>query len=291
MQDVVSALCCPHCSDGLERADGTLRCPAGHTFDIARQGYVNLLAGAAPAPAADAADMVRARAEFLAAGHYAALDELLVEVVTPLEVGDGLVVDAGSGTGHHLAVVLEALPAAAGLALDASKFAARRAARSHPRTTAVVWDTWRPWPVRDGAASLILNVFAPRNGAAFHRALRPDGALVVVTPAAGHLADLRPALGLLSVDAAKEERLGRGLGPYFALDPPLRCTVRLELGVGDVERLVRMGPSAYHLDGPELDRRLTELSVPVTATADFAVTVCRPRGQSLAGQAPRPAVS
>ncbi len=89
------------------------------------------------------------------------------------------------------------------------------AARAHRRIGAVGCDAWRPLPVADAAAGLVLNVFAPRDGAELRRILRPDGALLLVTPAADHLAELIGPLGLLSVDERKPERLADKLGPYF----------------------------------------------------------------------------
>ena len=92
--------------------------------------------------------------------------------------------------GYYLAAVLDRIRGrpggaeAAGLAMDISARALRRAARARPGIGAVGWDIWRPFPVRDGAVSLILNVFAPRNGPEFRRVLRDDGALIVVTPGA-----------------------------------------------------------------------------------------------------------
>lgn len=141
---ILDRLRCPVCGEPLAEATaGTtsaLRCPRRHSFDIARQGYVNLLAGRAP-HVGDSAEMVAARADFLAAGHYdlisAALSDAATEAASrPPTSGFGaypLVVDAGAGTGRYLGAVLAALPDAVGLALDVSKPALRRAARAHPR--------------------------------------------------------------------------------------------------------------------------------------------------------------
>ncbi len=86
---------------------------------------------------------------------------------------------------------------------------------------AVVADTWAGLPVRDGAVDRVLVVFAPRNGAETARVLAPGGRLVVVTPAADHLAELVGPLGLLSVDPAKAERLAGSLGRTWS--PPRRA--------------------------------------------------------------------
>ncbi|MGP3989531.1 putative RNA methyltransferase [Streptomyces sp. 3N207] len=270
---------CPVCRDGLEVAERSLRCPQRHTFDIARQGYVSLLSGAKRTMNADSAAMVQARTAFLEAGHYAPLTRELARIAASPEVRgeseDGTVLDAGAGTGHYLAAVLEALPGAVGLALDASPYALRRAARAHPRAGAASWDVWRPFPVRDACVDVVLNVFAPRNGAEFHRVLRPRGALLVVTPTERHLRELRDRLGLLEVDPDKEERLERTLSGHFVRERTEALEYTVELSGQDVENLAAMGPSARHVEPEELHARVAGLGAPVGVTASFGISVYR----------------
>ena len=233
---------CPVCDDTLGHGgEGSLRCPRGHSFDIAKQGYANLTRGRMPHEG-DSAPMIEARDAFLAAGHYDFIADALIEAAPAT---NGLILDAGAGTGWYLARLLDRRPAATGLALDVSKPALRRAARAHPRAAAVLADLWQPLPV--AAADLIINVFAPRNGPEFARLLAPGKALVVVTPAADHLHELIEAHGLLKVDPDKRERLAETLGDWFT--PEHRTTVRRELHLtGDQTRtLIGMTPSARHL--------------------------------------------
>src|SRR3954453_570608 len=114
LADVVDLLRCPVCGDALGEAGGALRCAAGHSFDIARQGYVNLVPGRADTP-----EMVEARDLFLRAGHFRPLTAALAADATQVE-GAAVVVDLGAGTGRHLAATLDALPLARGIAIDAS---------------------------------------------------------------------------------------------------------------------------------------------------------------------------
>lgn len=283
LADVVRHLRCPVCATALAPAGAGLDCRDGHHFDRARQGYVHLTAGPLR-HGGDTAAMVTARADFLAAGHYdfiaAALAATAAEFAAPpaatgRDDEPDLVVDVGAGTGYHLAAVLDALPGAVGLALDASKAAARRAARAHPRAAAGVCDTWQPLPLADHSARLVLNVFAPRNGDQFRRVLREDGALLVVTPTADHLVELVEDLALVRVDPAKSERVAASLGDHLVPVGERLLTERLRLSGTEVATLVGMGPSAWHLDPTELASRVARLGDPVEVTASVRLTIWR----------------
>jgi 23S rRNA (guanine745-N1)-methyltransferase len=212
--------------------------------------------------------MVAARVDFLAAGHYAFIAAALSALAPPT----GLAVDVGAGTGWHLGAVLDAHPGLVGLALDSSKYALRRAARSHPRAAAVLCDAWSTLPLADSCASLLLNVFAPRNGEEFARVLRPDGRLLVVTPGPAHLTELVSTLSLLRVDPAKPDRVATSLGPGFAEDGSAVHERVLALSRAEVGTLAGMGPSAWHLDPARLAEAIAGLAEPVRVTAQVRVT-------------------
>jgi 23S rRNA (guanine745-N1)-methyltransferase len=276
LREVLTVLRCPHCGADLARDGRVVRCAQGHAFDIARQGYVNLLPAGARAGTADTAAMVAARADFLAADHFAPLSTALAQQAQQCAPAEkGCVVDIGAGTGHHLSAVLDALPGWTGLALDVSKYAMRRAARCHPRAGAAVCDVWTALPVVSGAAGLVLDVFAPRNAAEIARILRPDGALLVVTPQPNHLGEAVTALGLISVEPGKLARLDADLSPLLRLERrvPLRFTMHLDHAA--VATLVGMGPSARHLDTAVLTERIGALPVPATVTAAVDIAVYR----------------
>jgi SAM-dependent methyltransferase len=267
LDDVLPLLACPHCEGALARTAGTVRCPAGHSFDVARQGYLSLLPGGAGT--ADTADMVAARDRFLAGGAYRAIGDALAAAVR-----EGPVVDVGAGTGAHLARVLADVDGP-GLALDLSRHAAQRAARAHPRIGAVVADAWRALPVRSAVAGAVLSVFAPRGAAEAARVLTPGGRLVVVTPTPRHLAELVGPLGLVTVDPDKDVRLERQLAGFRlrSAEPVERALV---LDAQQVRDVVAMGPSARHV-GPDGVGAAAATRLAGEVTLSVRVAVYEPR--------------
>ena len=256
-----------------------MRCEAGHSFDVARQGYLSLLPGDAELGSADTAAMVSARSAFLGAGHFDPLAEELQSECERAVAADagGCVVDLGAGTGWYLARVLERVGDRTGLALDLSKHALRRAARAHPRIAAVACDAWRPLPLRDGVAALALSVFAPRNGPELARVLRSRGVLVLASPTRAHLGELVPALGLLSVDERKPQRLAAQLDPYLDRLAQHGLDWTMELDHAGVRDLVGMGPSALHTGAGALEEAVAALAEPVRVTGSVSVSVYRRR--------------
>ncbi|UAB97473.1 methyltransferase domain-containing protein [Dactylosporangium vinaceum] len=268
---VITHLRCPVCREPFVQADRALQCARGHSFDIARQGYADLTAGR-PVHTGDTAEMVAAREALLTAGHFAALSTAVAEVVAAEQ--PGLVLEVGAGTAHYLAAALG--DGQDGLAVDTSKAALKRAARAHERIGGVRADIWQGLPLADHTAAVVLDVFAPRSGAEFARVLAPGGALVVATPAADHLAELVAALGLISVDPAKDERLHKSLDRWFVRTHRRRIHDTLRLTRADAEALVGMGPSAWHTDRDAIATALDGWRGPITATLDVDLTVWRP---------------
>ncbi len=252
-------LACPSCRGALTADDYALGCAEGHRFDVARQGNVWLDVGPARRrPAGDDRAMVQARAAFLAGGALRAVTEALADAAQ-----GSWVLDVGTGTGHHIAGVLDRLPDANGVGVDVSRDALVAAARRHPRLAAVGADVWRGLPLRTGAFDLALVVFAPRNAAELHRVLRPGGRLLVATPAPDHLRELL-ADAPIRVDPHKSERLERQLGGRFEVERTQLIEERAVLAPEAAAALQRMGPWARH----ELrERPLAAVNVAVHLTA------------------------
>ncbi|MFJ3384880.1 MULTISPECIES: putative RNA methyltransferase [unclassified Curtobacterium] len=276
--DLLPVLACPVCREPLGRTGaGQAGCANGHRFDQAKQGHLTLLPAKRRALTADTPEMVDARIRFLGRGHYAPVERALAAVVASAGA-PGVVLDVGSGPGTYLAHALDASGASGasvssgaagrlGVALDLSAVAIRRAARVHVRAGAVVGDVTERLPVVDGAAAVVLDVFAPRNQREYARVLHEDGVLVVVTPRTGHLAELAEAT--ISVDPEKERRLHDALTPSFAQTSSEDLTWTMDLSAEDVHDVVHMGPSHHHVAADTV-------FAPATVTAAVTVSTWTP---------------
>jgi 23S rRNA (guanine745-N1)-methyltransferase len=265
MRRGLALLRCPICSLDLTAAGGSLKCRNRHSFDIARTGYVNLLGSRRRLPGAggDSAVQLRHRAAFLDAGHFDGIGAMIARQAR--QAGAGVnscwrVLDAGCGTGHYLGKVAATLKApVVGLGLDISSEAGRHAARRWPDLAFATADVWRPWPVRDAVADLVVSVFAPKNFPEAARVLRPGGLLAMAYPGPNHLAELREGFGLMRQHEAKADRYLEAAAKHIGSPITARLVRRTTLGLAGVRDVILMGPNArgvartaMEIDAPSL---------------------------------------
>jgi 23S rRNA (guanine745-N1)-methyltransferase len=240
---------CPVCRLPLEPVGHALACAGGHSHDLARAGYVNLLSGSSrrPSEGGDGKDQVDRRAAFLEAGHF---DLIADAMLSRLPAAAGAVLEAGAGTGYHLQRVVAGLPAGSrGLGLDLSKAAVHFAARRYPGLAFAVADLWREWPVRSGEVDVVINLFAPKNFAEAARVLRPDGVLACAYPGPEHLTELRREFGLMGIAEGKTDEYRRAADGVFRAVRLERIGATIELDPADVGNAMLMGPNAGRLAG------------------------------------------
>lgn len=261
----VEAIVCPLCEQGVVLEGDSFVCPARHTFDVARSGYVNLLPSTRKLPESvgDSVEMLEARARFLEGGHFDPLIEHLGEIAP----GPGYLVEVGSGTGHNLAALGD--DGACRFGIDVSKAAARMGAARHKDITFLVADVHKGIPLASEGAGLLLDVFSPRNPVEFARVLHPEGTAVVVIPAPDHLAELIEAFDLLQVQDDKEELVLRSFEEHLALQHREHITFEMSLDPDALRDLIGMGPSARH---PTAERAQALGDAPgATCTASFVL--------------------
>jgi 23S rRNA (guanine745-N1)-methyltransferase len=237
------AIICPLCRNPLAREDKTWRCGSGHAFDIAREGYVNLLPvqqknSRAPG---DNVDMVRARRDFLDAGHYAPLREAMVDILRPL--GARTVLDIGCGEGWYTRALADLGPGTNIIGIDIAKPAVQLAAKRFPNITWLVGSS-AVLPVADASVDLVTSLFSPLPAAEMARVLKPGGHLLVVTPAARHLWSLREAL-FDEVREHRPEKFIAELAPAFTLQERRDVAFPLQLDNKALRNLLLMTPYVW----------------------------------------------
>lgn len=270
------AIACPLCRAPLIRTPKVWACVNRHTFDVAREGYVNLLPvqqKASKAPG-DSAESLAARRAFLAAGHYAPLRSAITRLLAPL--APRALIDIGCGEGWYTSAFPDVAREVVGL--DIAKPAVRMAAKAYgvscPEITWLV-GSGASLPVDDGALDAATCLFTQLHVDELHRALVAGGHVLVVTPAADHLAALRRRLFETLVEHQPEKFIA-GFEPRFEL--MLHESVRAELSLdnGSLRQLLAMTPYVWKAK-PE--RRAALEALPrLDTTAAFSLLLFRKRG-------------
>jgi 23S rRNA (guanine745-N1)-methyltransferase len=181
------------CGLGLRRDAAVLACPAGHAYDVARTGYVNLLQpqDRRSPSAGDSKAALDARACLLDAGIGRILVDDIRTRTAALGLPDGAVVaDLGSGSGHLLGTLAQSIRLS-GVGIDISTAAAEAAARRFPALTWVVANADRRIPLLDRRVHLVLSLHGRRNAPECARIIATGGFLVVAVPAADDVIELR----------------------------------------------------------------------------------------------------
>ncbi len=198
-------LACPIDGKRLESEGKQLICENGHTFDVARQGYVNLLPvqHKRTKDPGDSKEMVLARANFLNSGVYqliantlAKLSTALIDNDTGIESDEICFMDAGCGEGYYFDSLFNTLKNKDGnrnlsfIGLDISKPAIVEAAKRNKQIIWVVGTNRQP-PVADNSVDIIICVFGFQSFEGFNKALKPGGKIILVEPGPDHLKELR----------------------------------------------------------------------------------------------------
>jgi 23S rRNA (guanine745-N1)-methyltransferase len=225
-------LLCPvrDCGLALLREGPCLMCGRGHSFDVARSGYVNLLQpqDKKSKQPGDTMAAVMGRRRLHDSGVTA---PLLAGIAEMLRAGSAdVLLDAGCGDGFYLGSIA-ALSGCRGHGLDISIPAVDAAARRYPSCEWIVANADRAVPYLDGVFSMVTSITARMNAAEFRRVLRDDGRLLVAIPAADDLIELR------GVGRERVEKTVETFAEQFVLDSQRRITTAGELDAAAVEDL------------------------------------------------------
>ena len=260
-----SLFICPICRQPLERAERTCRCANGHSFDLAKEGYVNLLPANqqhSSAPGDDKA-MVNARTQFLSGGWYEPLRDQMRRLTEAFLPENGALLDAGCGEGYYTealsTVAAKREGAAAGI--DLSKAAVKRAAKRCRCAEIAVASVYH-MPFSDQTVELLTDCFAPLAIDEFSRILKPGGFFLYVVPGRKHLWEMKEIL--YEHPYENEEKTVEYEGFHLLEEVPLefRCNLRKQ---EDIAALFHMTPYAWKTPREGMERLLCLQELDITA--------------------------
>lgn len=259
------------CQDRLRRDGRSFACSRGHSFDVARSGYVNLSQpqDKKSKSAGDSTEAVQARRRLNDGGLGGGLATILTETVRELTLrAKPSILDAGCGEGFHLAGLSAAI-GGTGVGVDLSTTAIELAAKRYPGISWIVANADRQLPFGPGSFDLILSITARHNSAEYRRLLARGGHLVVVIPASDDLIELREAILGQGSDRDRAEATAATYQPLFELRSRKTFRERRKL---DRSTLVDLLASTYRgarKSQEELVRSLGDLEV--TMSRDILV--------------------
>ena len=304
----MSLFICPLCQSPLQPAANTWRCDGSlhpkqtsHPFDVARQGYVNLLPvqqKKSKAPG-DSQASIEARKRFLNAGHYQPLQALICQKMTKLLEKNQLVseqankpvnwLDIGCGEGYYTQAMAQTGMDTL-IAADISKPAVVELAKASKTKnnlwyqkncqedvgTAVIYPlvtSAAHLPLRAHSINGISSIFSPILPEAFNEVLSDEGYLIIAKPDVGHLATVREAL-FDNVREHDSDKFLQELEPYFTLLNISHVSTELTLSLEDLADLLTMTPYAYRAHSEKRQALLAKVATETfTTEAKFVVYV------------------
>ena len=183
---------CPLCGGAFSRKENSYICEKRHTYDIARQGYVNFVPG--QKEMFYKKELFESRAKVFEAGVYAPVVARLSEAIDQyVSKEKPVLLDAGCGEGYYTKAVCPGREMTR-IGFDLSKDAVKLAARG-PKTAAFFAADLKNIPMQDHSVDVLLDIFTPANYAEFARVLAPGGLVMKLAPRSGYLKELRALAG------------------------------------------------------------------------------------------------
>ncbi|HAW94433.1 MULTISPECIES: 23S rRNA (guanine(745)-N(1))-methyltransferase [unclassified Arsukibacterium] len=258
---------CPLCRQPLQLTDAQLQCASRHSFDLAKEGYVNLL----PVQHKNSKDpgdnkqMIVARRAFLQSGAYQPLSDAINTVLAAADPSS--ILDSGCGEGYYSGRLQQALtPATAMYGIDISKAAVKYAARQYPAIQFAVASAYQ-LPFADNSFDWVLRVYAPSDSTELQRVVKPQGRLLSVNPGPNHLIEMKQAVYpevKLHNDAVKEQ-------PGFSHVKRQRLCYTLPIAEpAQLDNLLQMVPLAWKFNS---ENRQAFVSATRSISIDFLLDV------------------
>lgn len=261
---------CPLCHSPLTLLEKSFVCPAGHQFDKAKEGYVNLLPvqHKRSKDPGDSSEMMQARRAFLDAGHYQPLRDEICQILT--RFSPRALLDIGCGEGYYTAGFAQVLDGSVEniWGLDVSKIAIRYAAKRYSQVQFCVASSHR-LPFDDQSLDAIVRIFAPCKAQELARVVKAQGVVITASPGPRHLMQLK---GLIYQDVVLHSEDVESL-PGFVEEQTLRTGWGMKLNGEEAVALLQMTPFAWRAR-PEVWAALKDETA-FECETDFIIRVWR----------------
>ncbi len=263
----MSLFICPVCNKQLVKGEKVFFCADGHSFDISKYGYVNLLMSQKSSGKRHGDDtaMVKARRDFLEKGFYKPLRDEIIKSVSENAEKSSFIADIGCGEGYYTSALCNSYTNVCGIDIskDALRYASK-ALKQYEFSVASAFDL----PFSDNSADVLLNIFAPSPYGEFKRVLKPEGVLIKAVPLEDHLWELKCAV----YDEPYKNKPEKKDDELFCLASFKELKYKIDLNSSeDILNLFKMTPY-YYKTGRRETERLMSLNA-LSTTVHFGVEV------------------
>ena len=268
-----TAYTCPVCTSPLTITNRQYICEKNHQFDMAKEGYINLLLANQKnsKDPGDSKEMITARRDFLTKGYYDELTTALVSIISASNSKEPRIMDVGCGDGFFIHKIKGELPNNSlkpfCLGSDISKSAIKYAAKLDAQIQFAVASSFK-LPVQSSSLDFIIRMFAPGDDAEVVRCLKEGGRLLTVTPGPHHLYELREAV--YNTPRLHEEKINLIPGLQQMFQEEISYTVTID-NPADLKNLLTMTP--YYWNGDQATKDTFDALTSLTTQIDFIITV------------------
>nr|WP_295971563.1 methyltransferase domain-containing protein [uncultured Bacillus sp.] len=273
----VEAFRCPHCKGSLLVIDlKCLKCSKNHTFDFAKQGYVNLMTHSFKSNYNK--QLFEARQKIIMESNlYGLLHKKISKVIkghlAEHPTFPSLILDAGCGEGSHLHRILDECRSTAitGVGLDISKDSIVMAAKNYKEPIWLVGDLAKS-PLEDKSFHVILNILSPSNYKEFKRILVPNGLYIKVVPHSNYLKELREALFEDSKKVIyKNDNTVELFKTHFKLKDGFNLCYTKRLNHVELINLAQMSPLSWNAEKTDIESFINRVSSEITVDLDILI--------------------
>lgn len=266
LKKIEELFACPICTQAITVSEeGKMSCTNNHSFDVAKQGYINLMHR--PVASMYSKELFEARQQIIVSGLYDKMQQTIASLIgTEMPV----MLDTGCGEGSHLQRICALLENSVGIGIDIAKEGILAAAKFYEGPIWCVGDLANS-PFQEQSFDTILNILSPANYDEFKRLLKPGGKVIKVVPQAGYLKELRAqAFADSEKESYSNEQTVMRFKESFDHVDVLRITYTMPLEASLVPKLLEMTPMGWHIENRE-SIQLEEITIDL----DVLVGVCK----------------